>query len=153
MPGRHTTGDPPPRPPAQAGAARDWWVLVGMAVAGTAATSRTTRAGWANPARPPHTLTLLRAITRSAHVWEEMEKAGVPDVKGVWSHEPGPRQFTVVAIKQRYPGHAKQAGMLASQCFSGGYQNRFTIVVDDDIDPTRIDDVVWALSTRCDPAG
>jgi 4-hydroxy-3-polyprenylbenzoate decarboxylase len=104
-----------------------------------------------NPARPPHTGTLLRAITRSAHVWEEMEKAGVPDVRGVWSHEPGPRQFTVIAIKQRYPGHAKQAGVIASQCFSGGYQNRFTIVVDDDIDPTRIDDVVWALSTRCDP--
>ena len=105
-----------------------------------------------NPARPPHTGTLLRAITRSAHVWEELEKAGVPDVCGVWSHEPGPRQFTVVTIKQRYPGHAKQAGMIASQCFSGGYQNRFTIVADDDIDPTRIDDVVWALSTRCDPA-
>jgi UbiD family decarboxylase len=106
----------------------------------------------ANPARPPHTLTLLRAITRSAHVWEELEKAGVPEIRGVWSHEPGPRQFTVVAIKQRYPGHVKQAGVIASQCFSGGYQNRFTIVVDDDIDPTRIDDVVWALSTRCDPA-
>jgi 4-hydroxy-3-polyprenylbenzoate decarboxylase len=59
----------------------------------------------------------------------------------------------VVAIKQRYPGHVKQAGIIASQCFSGGYQNRFTIVVDDDIDPTRIDDVVWALSTRCDPEG
>src|SRR2546427_5707797 len=42
-------------------------------------------------------------------------------------------------------------GIVASQCFSGSYQNRFTIVVDDDIDPTRIDDVVWALSTRCDP--
>ncbi len=106
----------------------------------------------ANPARPPHVLTLLRAITRSAHVWEELERAGVPEIRGVWSHEPGPRQFTVVAIKQRYPGHVKQAGVIASQCFSGGYQNRFTIVVDDDIDPTRIDDVVWALSTRCDPA-
>ena len=57
----------------------------------------------------------------------------------------------MVAIKQRYPGHAKQAGVIAAQCFSGGYQNRFTVVVDDDIDPTRIDDVVWALSTRCDP--
>ncbi|MDP6559318.1 MAG: UbiD family decarboxylase [Candidatus Binatia bacterium] len=105
----------------------------------------------ANPARPPHPTTLLRAITRSAHVWEELEKAGVPDVTGVWSHEPGPRQFTVVAIKQKYPGHAKQAGVLAAQCFSGGYQNRFTIVVDDDIDPARIQDVIWALSTRCDP--
>ena len=105
----------------------------------------------ANPARPPHTTTLLRAITRSAHVWEELEKAGVPDIRGVWSHEPGPRQFTVVAIRQRYPGHAKQAGVVAAQCFSGSYQNRFTIVVDDDIDPTRVEDVIWALSTRCDP--
>lgn len=105
----------------------------------------------ANPARPPHATTLLRAITRSAHVWEELEKAGVPDIRGVWSHEPGPRQFTVVAIRQRYAGHAKQAGVVAAQCFSGSYQNRFTIVVDDDIDPTRIEDVIWALSTRCDP--
>ena len=47
--------------------------------------------------------------------------------------------------------YSNSAGVIASQCFSGVYQNRFTIVVDDDIDPTRIDDVVWALSTRCDP--
>jgi 4-hydroxy-3-polyprenylbenzoate decarboxylase len=42
--------------------------------------------------------------------------------------------------------------MIASQCLGGGYMNRFTIVVDDDIDPANMDDVVWALSTRCDPA-
>jgi hypothetical protein len=42
-------------------------------------------------------LTLLRSITRSAHVWEELEKAGVPEIRGVWSHEPGRRQFTVIS--------------------------------------------------------
>ena len=28
---------------------------------------------------------------------------------------------------------------------------RFIIVVDDDIDPSNINEVLWALSTRCDP--
>ena len=30
--------------------------------------------------------------------------------------------------------------------------NRFIIIVDDDIDPSNIGDVLWALTTRCDPA-
>src|SRR5262249_18237951 len=29
--------------------------------------------------------------------------------------------------------------------------NRWTIVVDDDIDPTNFNDVIWAMCTRCDP--
>ena len=59
--------------------------------------------------------------------------------------------FNVVAIKQLYPGHAKQAGMLAANCHSGNYAGRWVIVVDDDIDPSNLFDVVWAMSTRCDP--
>ena len=48
----------------------------------------------------------------------------MPDVKGVWCANEGgiggtPGFFVVVAIKQRYPGHAKQAGMIASGCWSG----------------------------------
>ena len=46
---------------------------------------------------------------------------------------------------------AKQAGMVASHCHAGAYCNRWTIVVDDDIDPTNINDVIWAMCTRCDP--
>jgi len=33
----------------------------------------------------------------------------------------------------------------------GGQLGRFVIVVDDDIDPSDIDQVLWAVSTRCDP--
>jgi 4-hydroxy-3-polyprenylbenzoate decarboxylase len=29
--------------------------------------------------------------------------------------------------------------------------NRFTIVVDEDIDPSNLYDVIWAMGTRCDP--
>ena len=50
-----------------------------------------------------------------------------------------------------YGGHAKQAGLIASQCHGGAYTNRWTIVVDDDIDPSNMFDVMWAMSTRCDP--
>ena len=52
--------------------------------------------------------------------------------------------------KQMYGGHAKQAGLIASQCHAGAYANRWTIVVDDDIDPSNINDVIWAMSTRVD---
>ena len=58
----------------------------------------------------------------------------------------------MIAIKQAYPGHARQAGLLAAGCQSGSYLGRFVVVVDDDIDPTNLFDVLWAMCTRCDPA-
>jgi UbiD family decarboxylase len=81
-----------------------------------------------------------------------MEKAGVPDVKGVWlTVSGGSRLILVVAIKQRYPGHARQAALVASQCHAGAYLGRYVIVVDEDIDPTNTDDVLWAMASRSDP--
>ena len=74
-------------------------------------------------------------------------------VQGVWCHEAGAaRLFNIISIKQAYPGHSKQAGMLAANCQSGAYLGRFVVVVDDDIDPTGLFQVVWAMCTRCDPA-
>ena len=57
-----------------------------------------------------------------------------------------------VALKQRYPGHAKQAGHIAAQCHVGAYCGRYVIVVDEDIDVSNLDEVVWAMMTRSDPA-
>jgi len=62
------------------------------------------------------------------------------------------RFMIVVAIHQRYPGHAKQAGIIACQCHAGAYLGRYVVVVDDDIDITNLDEVVWAICTRSDPA-
>ena len=81
-------------------------------------------------------------LVRSAFIWDHMEKAGVPDVKGVACFQG--RFFTAVSIKQRYPGHAKQAGMIAAQCGAGAYLGRYIVVVDDDIDPYDMNDVLWA---------
>ena len=106
----------------------------------------------ASPARPPNNFTYARAIVKSAMIWDEIEKAGLPGVQGVWCHEAGAgRLFNVISIKQLYAGHAKQAALLASNCHAGNYAGRWTIVVDGDIDPTSMFDVIWAMSTRCDP--
>ena len=107
----------------------------------------------APPSRPPTEATFYKSFWRSAMVWEELERAGVPDVVGVYCPPEGnTRLLTVVAIRQRYPGHARQAGLIASQCHAAAYLGRFTVVVDDDIDPTDMKDVWWAMTTRCDPA-
>lgn len=106
----------------------------------------------APPTRPPCEFNYMRCYMRSAMVWQELEAAGVPDVRGVWCHEAGgSRLLTFVSIKQRYPGHARQAGMIAAYCHSGAYLGRYVIVVDDDIDVTNINDVLWALTTRSNP--
>jgi 4-hydroxy-3-polyprenylbenzoate decarboxylase len=92
-------------------------------------------------------------LLRSAMLWNQMEAAGVPEIKGVWYLETGAAFLTVaISIKQSYPGHARHAGMAASGCRQGAYLNRFIIVVDDDIDPTNENDLWWAVATRCDPA-
>jgi 4-hydroxy-3-polyprenylbenzoate decarboxylase len=105
------------------------------------------------PQRPPEEQSRYRAVMRSALLLDQITLAGVPDVRGVWTHEcGGSRMFTVVSIKQRYGGHAKQAGLIASQCRVGAYAGKFVVVVDDDVDVTNLDEVMWVVSTRCDPA-
>jgi len=85
-------------------------------------------------------------------IWNDAERLGIPDIRGVFCHEAGAhRLFVVVSIKQRYPGHARQAALAISQCHSAAYLGRFVVVVDDDIDITKLDDVIWAICTRCDP--
>ncbi len=107
----------------------------------------------APPSRPPTEAVFYKCFWRSATIWDELERAGVPDVVGVWCPPEGnTRLFTVVAIKQRYPGHARQTAIMASQCHAAAYLGRFTIVVDEDIDPADMKDVLWAMTTRCDPA-
>jgi UbiD family decarboxylase len=94
---------------------------------------------------------MYRSCLRAATVWNGMEQAGVPDIQGVYLPPPAQRFMIVVAIKQRYPGHAKQAALVASQCHAGAYLGRYVVVVDEDIDITNLNEVVWAMCTRSDP--
>jgi UbiD family decarboxylase len=104
------------------------------------------------PGMPPNDNTYYLNYLQSALVWDQLEKAGIPNVRGVWAHESGGgRMMVTVSIKQQFPGHSKQAGLVATACRAGAYVNHLTVVVDEDIDPTDTDRVLWAMVTRVDP--
>jgi UbiD family decarboxylase len=104
------------------------------------------------PEKPPYEAHRFRQYLRSANLRRELRLAGVPDVVGAWCHGVGGcRLLNVVAIKQRYPGHARQAGHVAAMCRTGAYLGRIVIVVDDDIDVSDLNEVMWAVCTRSDP--
>ncbi len=105
------------------------------------------------PNRPPDELARYRAVIRSGLLKQELEKAGLSGIKAVWAHEAGSsRMLLVIGIEQRYGGHATQVGHVASQCHVGAYAGKYVIVVDDDIDVSNLEEVIWAMLTRSDPA-
>jgi len=57
-----------------------------------------------------------------------------------------------ISIKQRYPGHAMQTGHVAAMCHLGAYAGKYVVVVDDDVDVTNLEELIWAMITRSDPA-
>jgi 4-hydroxy-3-polyprenylbenzoate decarboxylase len=104
------------------------------------------------PQSLPDEYSRYRAITRSALLKQNIQAAGVPDVQAVWAHEcGGSRLLYGVSIKQRYDGHAVQAGHIACQCHVGAYGGRWVIVTDEDIDVSNLDELIWAALTRADP--
>ncbi|MPZ12836.1 MAG: UbiD family decarboxylase [Chloroflexi bacterium] len=82
-------------------------------------------------------------------VWDGLEKSGIPGIRGVYALNTGGGLTTVVAIRQQYAGHARQAARVASGLMHS--MCRMMIVVDDDIDPSDPEDVLWAIATRTDP--
>ena len=94
------------------------------------------------------------AIMRSARIWDNLESLGVPGIRGVYAHPAAASGWgmTVVSLKQQYAGHVAQVLALAAQCSAAAYYSKWIIAVDEDVDPTNLNDVLWALSTRCNPA-
>lgn len=84
---------------------------------------------------------------RAASIWGDLEAGGVTDVVGCWQHVS--QLMTVVALEQRYAGHAKRAGLMAA---ANSYMGRLVVVVDEDVDPSNLADVMWAITTRAEPS-
>jgi len=61
-------------------------------------------------------------------------------------------RLAVVSMKKQYPGHAKRVMFGVWSFLRQFMYTKFVIVVDDDIDARDWKEVVWALSTRVDPA-
>ncbi len=93
------------------------------------------------------------SVIRSAKIWDDLDKLGIPGIQGVYSHPAAAGGFgmTVISIEQRHAGHAAQVLALAAQVPGGAYYTKWIIAVDDDIDPTDMDQVIWAMASRCNP--
>lgn len=93
------------------------------------------------------------SVIRSAKIWDDFDKLGIPGIAGVYAHPAAAGGFgmTVVSLEQRYAGHAAQALALAAQTPGGAYYTKWIIAVDEDIDPTDMDQVIWAMASRCNP--
>ena len=59
--------------------------------------------------------------------------------------------IAIISIKKRYPGQAKKV-MMGLWGMGQLSLTKFFIVVDDDVDVHSMDDVLWAVTTRTDPA-
>lgn len=61
-------------------------------------------------------------------------------------------RLAVVSMKKQYPGHAKRVMFGVWSFLRQFMYTKFVIVVDDDIDARNWRDVIWAMTTRMDPA-
>jgi UbiD family decarboxylase len=103
--------------------------------------------------KPPHEDNRFLAYLKSALAEQQLRAAGVPGVTAVWCPpELGNRLLVVIAIEQAHPGHATQAGLVGGQVAATVYTGRLVVVVDSDVDVFDLQDVLWAIGTRCDPA-
>jgi 4-hydroxy-3-polyprenylbenzoate decarboxylase len=59
--------------------------------------------------------------------------------------------MAIISIKKRYPGQAKKV-MMGLWGLGQLALTKIFVVVDDDINVHNIDDVIWAITTRADPA-
>jgi 4-hydroxy-3-polyprenylbenzoate decarboxylase len=93
-------------------------------------------------------------IMTSALIWDTVERE-VPGVVGVYSiaqHCQMGSAIVAISISQKYPGHAKQTALAALASHGAVFMNRAVVVVDEDVDPSSLDEVIFAFTTRCNPA-
>ncbi len=61
-------------------------------------------------------------------------------------------RMAVVSIRKQYPGHARRVMMGVWSFLRQFMYTKFIVVVDDDIDARDWKEVIWAITTRVDPA-
>jgi len=97
----------------------------------------------------PGVPTWTRSQTTSAEIWNRLDDI-VPGVTGVWLFEDfGKERCLAVSLKQQYPGHVKQAALAALANYT--LNRKYIVVVDDDIDPSNLREVLFAMGNRANP--
>ncbi|MEM8948290.1 MAG: UbiD family decarboxylase [Pseudomonadota bacterium] len=101
--------------------------------------------------RPPDEPSVLGEALNE--VFLPLFKQQFPEVVDFWLPPEGcSYRVAVVSIKKAYPGHAKRVMLGVWSYLRQFMYTKFVIVTDDDIDARDWKDVIWAMSTRVDPA-
>ena len=101
--------------------------------------------------RPPDEPSVLGEALNEVFI--PLLRAQFPEITDFWLPPEGcSYRIAVVSMKKAYPGHAKRV-MLGVWSFLRQFMyTKWVIVVDDDIDARDCKDVMWAISTKMDPA-
>jgi len=101
--------------------------------------------------RPPDEPSILGEALNEVFV--PLLRQQFPEIVDFWLPPEGcSYRIAVIAIKKAYPGHAKRVMMATWSYLRQFMYTKWVIVVDDDVNPRDWKDVMWAISTRMDPA-
>ena len=102
-------------------------------------------------ARPPDEPSILGQALNEVFVPLLIQQ--FPEIVDFWLPPEGcSYRIAVVSMKKAYPGHAKRVMMGVWSYLTQFMYTKWVIVVDDDIDARDWAEVMWAISTRMDPA-
>jgi len=101
--------------------------------------------------RPPDEPSVLGEALNDVFV--PLLRQQFPEIVDFWLPPEGcSYRIAVVSMRKAYPGHAKRVMMGVWSYLRQFMYTKWVIVVDDDIDARSWTDVMWAISTRMDPA-
>ena len=101
---------------------------------------------------PPNDAQSIVAVTIEMKLFQHLAgldagRLNVKDIRCLGGVSP---LLVILQLKDPLPGHAQLA--MTAALSSPFLHPKFVIAVDEDVDPSSIEDVLWALATRVDPA-
>lgn len=108
---------------------------------------------WATTVGIPITDThMMQTLSRTATLWNDIRQMSIPGIKSLYCPPAGTgRMLAIISVEQMYPGHSTQVGLAAFASITGNFGLKTVIVVDSDIDPENIDQVLYSVSYRYQP--
>lgn len=108
---------------------------------------------WATTVGRPVTDThMVMAVNRTASLWNDLQTMGIPGIKAVYGPPASAgRMLVIISMKSMYPGHSTQVGLASFATHTGNYGLKTVILVDEDIDPENMEQVMYALSFKFQP--
>jgi len=101
--------------------------------------------------RPPDEPSILGEALNEVFI--PLLRQQFPEIFDFWLPPEGcSYRIAVVSMKKAYPGHAKRVMLGVWSYLRQFMYTKWVIVVDEDIDARDWKDVMWAISTRMDPA-